>query len=834
MKVSLNIIKQFINFELPPIDELVQKINQQLGTIEEVINLSEKYKDAVIVKVVECEKHPNADKLSICKIDNGTSEKATVVCGAPNVHKDMWAIWLPPESVVPETYGTKEPFVLGARELRGVISHGMLASAKELGLGDDHSGIVEITEADILPSSGTELKPGASFAEVFGLDDTVIEIENKMFTHRPDLFGQLGVAREIAGITGNKFDDPKWYYELQQPAKSNNSFELKTFNDAGKNVARLQLIGMDNVTVKQSPLWLKTKLVVLGSKPINNVVDISNYVMLVSAQPTHCYDYDKLAGGTVGARMAQDGEKIELLNHKTYELTSEDIVIADAERPIGLGGIMGGSDSEVSMDTTRLVLEVANFDMYVVRKSSMRHGVFTDALTRFNKGQSMLMNPYVAQYTVELLTRLCGAQVATEVHDDLLQSESEWRTTPTIAPMRTSADITAAFINDRLGLKLRADEMVRLLVNVGFECEVKGDSFSYWAPAWRMDIQDKEDVVEEVGRLYGFDKLPRELPVRSMNPVPKNAAREVKQAVRESLSRAGASEVLTYSFVHEKQMKKAEQDISQAFQLSNALSPDLQYYRLSVLPSLLDKVHMNIKSGHDEFVLFEIGKGHNKKYHASDDNGLPSEMEFIDAVYASKHEKTGAAFFHIRKLVDQLARELCLSLVYKPVTEMGDYPVTAPFDLSRSALVETTGGIFIGLVGELKQSVLTGFKLPSYTAAMTLDVQGVTQATRDRTSSYKPLSRFPAVTQDLSLRVPVLTAYSELVSSANEVLDSSELNAELTPVSIYQSDMNSETKTITLRVKVTSFERTLKETEVSEVIHRIADKANALVGAQLA
>jgi phenylalanyl-tRNA synthetase beta chain len=206
MKVSLNTIKQFINFELPPVDELVARINSQLGGVEEVIYIEEKYKDAKIAKVVECERHPNADRLSVCKIDVGTGELVQVVCGAPNVRNGMWAVWLPPESIVPSTFDDAEPFKLSVRELRGVMSNGMLAAGDELAISSDHDGIIEITEADIL--QGYSLQTGASFSETFGLDDVIIDIENKMFTHRPDLFGQLGVAREIAGILGHKFESP--------------------------------------------------------------------------------------------------------------------------------------------------------------------------------------------------------------------------------------------------------------------------------------------------------------------------------------------------------------------------------------------------------------------------------------------------------------------------------------------------------------------------------------------------------------------------------------------------------------------------------------------------
>jgi phenylalanyl-tRNA synthetase beta chain len=239
-----------------------------------------------------------------------------------------------------------------------------------------------------------EVKPGASFAKVYGLDDTIIDIENKMFTHRPDLFGQLGVAREIAGSLGHQFTSPEWYLSAPE-FEVVEGLELEVFNEAIEKVPRFMAVAMKDIEVKQSPLWLQCALVAMGSKPINNIVDVTNYIMLLTAQPVHAYDYDKLRGRKLGVRMAANGEKADLLNGKTYELTEDDIVIVDGEGVGGLGGIMGGGNSEVSADTKNIVLEVANFDMYTVRKSSMRHGVFTDALTRFNKGQSPLQNDRV-------------------------------------------------------------------------------------------------------------------------------------------------------------------------------------------------------------------------------------------------------------------------------------------------------------------------------------------------------------------------------------------------------------------------------------------------------
>ena len=826
MKVSLNLIKQLINFELPPVDELVARVNQQLGGVEEVIDLNAKYGGARIVRVVECAKHPDADRLSVAKIDDGgvvadvprdENGLVQVVCGAPNVHADMWAIWLPPKSTVPASFDDDEPFVLDARPLRGVLSQGMLAAADELDIGTDHEGIIEIHEHDM--PAGVELQAGARFAETFGLDDYVLDIENKMFTHRPDCFGQLGVAREIAGIFHQQFTSPDWYKSVQQ-FTSAEGLDLTVTNDAPELVSRFMAVAIRDVTVQPSPLWLQCQLVAMGGKPINNIVDATNYMMLLTAQPTHAYDYDKLRGSTLGARLARDGEKVSLLNGKEYELMTDDIVIADGEGVIGLAGIMGGADTEVSDGTKNIVLECANFDMYALRRTAMRHGIFTDALTRFNKGQSPLQNAAV----LKRLMNMVGGVQASEVFDlkqfdDWLDDYFDGKYTP------ANIDIDSKFINERLGLGLSDDDICDLLNNVEIKSHGPEEELDYiciQSPFWRTDLELPEDIVEEVGRLYGFDKLPRQLPRRSIKPATKNSRRELKNAVRQSLSRAGANEVLTYSFVHERILKNAEQDVAQAYKLSNALSPDLQYYRLTVLPSLLDKVHANIKAGHDEFALFEMGKGH-IKMHGLGEDGLPEASQFTDIVYAAKKQGAGAPFYKIRRLVEQLAHDIGAELVFKPIEQECNFPVTAPFDQSRSTLVETTDGTFIGIVGEPKQSVIKNFKLPAYVAAASLDTAGLEAVYAKRGSHYQPLSRYPSTSRDLSLKVPAKVNYASVYDCVKSVIDShQELHIVITPIAIYQPDGDSSTKTITLNIKFTSLERTLTDKDTAPIIEEIA------------
>ncbi len=841
MKVSLNVIKQLINFELPPVDELAQLINRQLGKVDRVENLAERYRGARVVRVVECAKHPNADRLSVTKIDDGMAVPdvprdenglVQVVCGAPNVQADMWAVWLPPASTVPASILEGEPFTLDARKLRGVLSQGMLAAADELAIGTDHEGIVALTPRDL--PAGKTLQPGADFAALFGLDDYVLDIENKMFTHRPDCFGQLGVAREIAGILHQPFTSPTWY-NLEQVFGDGDSVPLAVSNDIPQLVPRFMAVAIRGVQVTPSPFWLQCQLVAMGAKPINNIVDATNYVMLMTAQPTHAYDYDTLRGGQLGVRMARQGETLALLSGKTIELTPDDIVIADGQGPVALGGIMGGSRTEVSATTTTIVLECATFDMYAVRKMAMRHGVFTDALARFNKGQSPLQNPAVLNRLVGMVGGEQASQVVdikpfTSEHGGILDEYFAGKYEP------ATIDITSRFINQRLGSHLAENDICTLLNNVEIHSHGPEKELGYiclQVPFWRTDLETKEDIVEEVGRLHGFDTVPRQLPMRRIQPARKNPRRELKRVVREALAKAGANEVLSYSFVHERVLKGAGQDLAQAFRLSNALSPDLQYYRLSVLPSLLDKVHANIRAGHSEFMLFEIGKGHTKARMGKD--GLPAEQSLVDLVYSSKKPRAGAAFYRVRATLDQLARDSGLILVYTPVTAAQDDPMYEPFDINRAAHVwaecsEAAGQPkrqLIGVVGELRPAVVKHFKLPDYTAAASLRLDVMEQVWRDTVVYYQPMSRYPTTARDISIQTSTDVTYDELMQAVSSAITRASETypdvtiRDLTPLSIYKATPDASHQTTTFRLTLSSSQATLSAEGVRSIIRTV-------------
>ena len=818
MKVSLNLAQEYSNVDLKSIPRgtLLRRIGEQLGAVEDTIDWAPKFEGARIVRVVTCDKHQNADKLSVCRIDDGGRTEniergddglIQIVCGAPNVHADMFAIWLPVGTTVPSTRDS-DPFVLTAREIRGVVSNGMLASASELGISEDHSGIVEVTHED----TGRDIIPGDPLTNYFGLDDFVIECENKMFTHRPDCFGILGVARELAGISGLKFVSPDWYQQKPEFA-SKSGLDLEVKNEHQDLVPRFMVVAMQNVTVRPSPFWLQTTLARVGIKPINNVVDVTNYVMHLTGQPLHAFDYDKLVARsdspTLKPRKSKKGEKLTLLGKKEIELTGEEIVISTDKQAVALAGVMGGYDTEVDENTKNIVIEAATFDMYSVRRTSMRFGLFTDAVTRFNKGQSPYQNDRVLQFAMQKMSELTGAEQASNVFDK----------GPKLTE-RLPLTVPSKYIVDRLGSDIIPVEITNLLKNVEFGTDVidtpEGAHIVLDVPFWRMDVEHSEDVVEEVGRLHGYYKLPVQLPQRSTKPTPKNKLITLKAQLRQTLKERGANEVLTYSFVHGDLMRKTGTDPEKwAYHIRNAISPELQYYRTSLIPSLLSRVHQNIKAGagdeNNQFALFELGKAHVTE---AKENGLPVQMERLGLVVtaddkSARTNQVGSPYYLAKKYLDAITNDQAL---YTPLEET-DYPITAPYQMGRSATV-SVGGEILGVIGEFTTGVSKNLKLPKFTAGFEIDITALKKYSQP--VRYKPLPEFPGTSQDYTHEVPANTPLLQVQNELSAALSRTQgYIYEVEPINIFQAE-GSDKKRLTFRVYVHHPERTLTTEEVTE------------------
>lgn len=826
MIISVKWLQDYVDIDMP-INELATLIGARLVEIEDTIDYGAKFKDVIIAKVVHCAPLEGSDHLNVTKLDDGNARRdverdenglVQVVCGAPNVRAGMMVAWLPPNSVVPETYNSGEPFVLGARKLRGVMSNGMIASARELALSDEHEGILDI---------GDYIEPGTSFVDFLHLNDTLLDIENKSLTHRPDAFGVIGFAREVAGIQGRQFETPVW---LKAPDVASieeivSDFpEPKITIDDPMLADRYQGIVITNVDGKmRAPLTQQTYLTRVGVRPISAIVDMTNFLMLETGQPLHAFDYDKLAavnGGRldIHVRAGRENETLALLDGRTITLTPDDIVIANGETAVALAGAMGGAATEVDETTKTIFLESATFNLYNLRATQMRHGIFSEAITRFTKGQPAELSMPVLVMGVKLLGTLMDGRPASRIAEAY-----PGRKDP------ITIELTVEKVNSVLGTHLTNDEISRTLQNVEFGVDGQ-DVLRVTVPYWRNDIHIQEDLIEEIGRLGGFDSIRPILPVRDFTAVAPDAFDELRSRIRAILARAGGNEVFTYSFVHGNLLEKAGQARGDSYRITNSISPDLQYYRQSLTPSLLHHIHGNIKQGFDAFALFELNKVHPKQ-HGLTDEGVPAEVDMLSLVVASKKSPDSAPYYQAKRLLDFMAAQLNLELMYAPIETEPGFPVTSPFEYRRSALVtDKKTGTFLGIVGEYKTAVKKAFKLPEYSAGFELGTQDLLEAVRQLSPDYAPLSRFPGTERDICFQVGRDVRYDQIVDAAKKALDAGPLTTNIEPLDIYQPS-DGLVKNITIRIKLVSHERTLTSDDATEVIAKVIEAVKTQVEA---
>lgn len=824
MKASLNWMNQLAGGNLLDAPDVVERIGNQIGAVEDVLDLGKLYRGAVIAKVIDSQPLPGSDHLSVCLIDDNRTAgdvdrdqdgHVQVVCGAPNVAKDMHVVWLPPGTTVPVTFA-KDLLILEARPIMGKISNGMLASAKELALGEDHSGIVVVPE-DVLP--------GTTLIDYLQLDDRIIDIENKMFAHRPDLFGELGLARELSGVYGHAFVSPDWYRADAGLPSSDGSLKLEIKNQVPALCQRFMAVAIGGLKNGPSPLWLAAWLSRVGIRPVSQIVDITNYVMMVTGQPLHAYDLGKLRQNQtveIRIRQAAKGEKLNLLNGKQLELLPEDIVIADQQKPIALAGVMGGADTEVDMRTESVLLEIANFDMYSIRRTSMAHGIFSDAVTRYTKGQS----PWQCQPALAL---------AWQLFQQLQPGVSSWAIEDVCQDIQPAAPVslTLDMIGEYLGMDLTEEQLTSLLAAVELTPVVEEKRLTITPPFWRTDLIGPEDVIEEIARLYGIDKLPQLLPRKSLQPAHQPDLLTLKSMIRRILSAGGANELYSYSFIDRRILEIGGVKPESAYKLANAINPGLQYYRTSLTPSLLEHVHANHKAGYDRFCLFEFGKAHMVGHDDSD--GLPQEEERLSIVFSAEPKAVtghyyGEPYYQIRSYVDYLLTRLGLDVQlteYLPLKESkldGMWNAAAGcFAETRSAVVSYRGRQ-LGLVGEFKPSVTRGLKLPDFCSGAELDSTAITELLVENPSSYRELSHYPKVTQDLTLIRPAQETYAELFAKLQDSLAGlvpKQTDYVLTLKDLYQADQTKD-KHWTFRLQLMPRVRTLTGKEAAKLLEQLS------------
>ncbi len=841
MLISLNEIKKYV--EIPTEisnQDLITLIGSRLVEIEEAIDLAPKYQGIYIVKVVLAEKIPDTH-LTLCQVDAGAHNSefnqlenglVQVVCGAPNVHAGMLAAWLTPGSIVPQTYGN-ENFKLSTRKLQGYDSNGMLAAADELDLGTDHAGIIEID-----PKMA---QPGDDFAEAFGLRDTILDVENKSLTHRPDCFGLIGFAREVAGILGLAFKEPEWPALAKQ---QDLPIQIE--------IANQDLCPRYSCAVFDLPKHEKSKYFTLndvflakaGMRSIEPMVDLTNILMLQTGQPLHAFDYDKLvaAGGNenvkILVRTARDGEELQLLDGKTITCVPEDILITSNNVPIALAGAMGGKNTEIDASTRRVVLESATFSLYNLRKTQMVHGIFSEAITRFTKGQPAAMTmPVLAEAVKRLnITPLAVADAWTSNRQENV------------------VKITTNEINNLLGTSYSIETITRTLANVGFQVSIAHESssktsktpseaaqaksavipsseakapqnavFTVTAPVWRTDIHIKEDIIEEVGRLLGYDNIPLTLPKGEFKGTETLPIIKLKTALRSILSdRLAMNELLTYSFVSQALLEKVGQRVEDSYEIVNSISPELQCFRQQITPSLLDKVRENVKAGHRKFTIYEMNQVTSRTYGLDQDH-VPILKTNLGIVCLGDYYELKA------KIFAAIENGLKLDLEYASIAPNSNtakkYPYLEPLHSAEMII----NGQKVGAFGEVKAAVKRKFKLEGDLSACEIELDQIVDLKRSINVDVK-MSKFPSVERDLTVKVASDIPFGRVDETIHSVFRGENLIYQISPVSIYQAD--AESKNLSFHLKFASPESTLDNTQITSIMKKIT-VATAKIGAMV-
>ena len=822
MIISVNWLKKFVP-NLPEIGELSKLIGARLVEIEGVENLGEKYKDVIIAKVISAEKVENSDHLNLCKIDDGGVRKnierdengfIQVVCGAPNVRAGIFVTWLPPESIVPETFGG-ENFKLGARKLMGNMSNGMIASLRELGLGDEHDGILEVSP-EVFENG---IQAGDSFAEKFELNDFLLEVENKSLTHRPDCFGIVGFAREVAGILGEEFVEPEFIKGLNFEGIEDQKINIEIQNHKICERYTAAIFDISNILKNPNLTIEKTYILRSGMRPIDEITDLANKIMFETAQPLHTFDLEKLEklnGSSdikIVVRNAFEGEELELLDGKKIKMNEKDIVIATGESgkiAIALAGAMGGISTAIDENTSKILVESATFNLYNLRNTQMRHGIFSEAITRFTKGIPQMLSRKVLDLFAEDILAMGGKSLSL-----VADSDNNYRE-------QLKISVSNDEINQVLGTNFSNDQIHRTLENVGILTENE-NSETFLVPFWRNDLHIKEDLIEEVGRLNGYDNIALQLPARTFKAVKKAKIDLLQSEIREILTAGGANEILTYSFIHGDLLEKVDQDSQNSYKIVNSISPDLQYYRQTLTPSLLSKVSQNIRAGFGEFAIFEMNKITEKSLGLNEEN-VPIEQKKLAFVYVNN--KGENAFYQAKNYVDFLCKKLGVEVEFSKFN-LEKSSLSTEFESKRSAVIEIQNNgkkITLGVIGEFKKSVQKSLKLPEATSGFELDLNILLENLAGSNVKIKNFSKFQSVERDISINVDEKREFSEIFNIFENISDKFEnVEIEVLPIDIFKN--SDRTKNISIRFKITPFEKTLTGEEIHEIVQKIEELA---------
>ncbi|MDD5252108.1 MAG: phenylalanine--tRNA ligase subunit beta [Patescibacteria group bacterium] len=802
---SYNWIKEYVRTR-ESAENFARKLSLCGPAIERSYPQAPQFEKMVIGKVLGIKPHPNADKLRLVRVDIG-KRKIDLVCGGVNLVEGMKVVVALVGSKV-RWHGQGDLVELQPAEIRGVKSEGMICAANEIGLEDAFPH----DDKEIMDVSWLKSKPGAALAKAFGLDDTVFDIE--VTTNRPDAFCIVGLAREAAAILGAKFTWKEPF--LAMPAKVTNRPELTVKVQAPKLCTRYQAVVMDKIQVGPSPWWLKNRLRLAGVRPINNVVDITNYVMLEYGQPMHAFDYDRLAGHGIVVRQAKAGEKLLLLDGRTVDLALEHLVIADAEKPVAVAGVMGGEESAVHADTKTIVFEAATFNPVSVRRTARSLNTHSDSSLRFEKGLPEELTQAALARAVELCQEAACGRVVSEAFDERADKTS--KTKFPFRPVKAEALI---------GIHFPRPRMLAILKSLGFAVGARAGSkndprYEVTVPYWReRDIEGERDFAEEIARVYGYHNLPARLPTGEIPVELPSPELEIEDRLRDLMKGAGFTETLNYSFVSGSELEKCGFDPGKLLRVANPLSVEFEYMRPSLVPGMLTVIKSNeglFPSGR----VFEVSN----VYLWQRGPELPVERpQFLTVVYDSGRTPADAErrYREVKGVLESVASAVGLVGVIMERPAEG-----AIWHPGRSAAISASGER-VGAIGEIHPGILQKFGIDGGVAAMELDLPAALAAARP-VQRYQPTSPFPPARRDLAFVVGERVEYASVEAA---VRGAAPLLKEIELFDIYRgANLGEGKKSLALHLTFADPSRTLTAEEadaaVAGIMKSLAEKFGAI------
>ena len=755
----------------------------------------------VVGRVTSCEKHPDADRLSVCTVDVGAGEDSTIVCGAPNVAAGQAVAVALPGARLPD--GTK----IKKSKLRGVASAGMILSERELGLGEDHDGIMVLEPAP---------KPGTALEEALPAPGAVLELE--ITPNRPDCLGLYGVAREVHAATGAPLADPPWAQDPGQATLGQAPEGIEVVVEAPELCPRFTARVFENVTIGPSPAWLADRLRAAGQRPINNVVDITNYVMLLCGHPLHAFDLDRIAGGRLVVRRGAPGEKLVTLDGEERELDPDICVIADEEGVTSLAGVMGGQRSEVGEGTTRVLLEVAVWDPANINRTAQRLGLRSEASARFEKGLSPEGALEALAVGSALICELAGATLLPGTVD-------------VGGPGEPGVPVTlrAERLSGLLGSPVTIERAAEILGSLGFGVELSGDRLEATVPHFRRrDVTREADLIEEVARIEGFEELPATLPPnRSGRAGGLTPAQALVRRAEDLLAGRGLREVVGWSFGDPAALARFTE--GELVRIENPMSEAQSAMRPTVLPSLLDLAALNRSRGAGRIALFESGT-----VYAPAPAGAPlpaDERHELGALLAGPvrpptwldSEPQTAGIFTARALVDDLMG--ALGAAWEP--REGGPAFLQP---GRAATVSTAEGDR-GWFGEVHPAIVAQWGLEGPVAALAIDLGALAQAAPDP-ARFEAFASVPPVREDLAAILPATVSAGQLVAAIRQA--GGELVDAVEVFDVYSGDQVGEGRvSLAVHVEFRDPERTLTDEEVAPLREKIVAAIETELGGEL-